>query len=47
MWDKDEPNTLSIDQWREREARRERRSLVVFAIMAVAFCAGILYVVRQ
>lgn len=44
MWDKDEPETLSMAQWRERELKRERRSLIVFALLAIAFTAGLIYV---
>lgn len=44
MWGKDEPETLSIEQWRGRERKRGRRSFVIFALMAVAFTAGLMYV---
>ena len=44
MWDKDETETLSMDEWKAREARRNRRSLVIFGLMAIAWAAGLIYV---
>jgi len=36
--------TLSYDQWRERERRANRRSLIVWLIVAAAFTAALIYV---
>lgn len=47
MWDKDETEPLSMDQWRERERKRERRSLIIFGLMAIAWAAGLIYVVTH
>ena len=44
MWHKDDPLPMSIDQWRERERKRERRSLIIIGLMALAFSAGLIYV---
>lgn len=45
MWEKDEPEILSMAEWRAREAKRNRRSLVIFAVLAVVLAAGLIYVV--
>ena len=40
MWHKDDPLPMSMDQWR----KRDRRSLIVSTIMALAISAGLIYV---
>lgn len=46
MWGKDEHETISYDQWRERERKRGRRSFVIFCLMAIAWGLGLAYVAR-
>jgi len=41
---KNEHETLSYDQWREKERRANRRSLIVWLIVAAAFTAALIYV---